>query len=156
MWPVVYFALALVCCLSVWRDHELRVVGAMLLVGWALTNMANCGFAPSERPAAFTVIEIMLSLVAYFAYLAGRSRLLLVLLAVSATSCASNVAIAAIAQPDTHQVVLWQTLTNVCFGLECLLVFASGVRQRGRLGCWFGTSVAASSHGLAARNRGAD
>ncbi len=152
-WPALYGALAALAGLVVWRDAELRMVGVMLAVSWLGSNLAGVYLAPSERPAVYTVLEIVVSLMAYFAWVGGKSRALIGLLAVSAVSIAANIALAAIFEPTREQVRLWQIATNICFGLECLLAVVAGVRARGGIGRRLGDHIVAAPPGAAARTR---
>lgn len=158
MWPAIYGALAVVAAIAVWKDPDLRLIGFALIGSWAASNLAGLIFAPAERPAVYTVVEVAVGMFAFFAWIGGKSRLLVWLLAVTAISIAANVAFAMIDGPAREQAQVWQVATNLCFGAECILTLAIGILERASGG--FGKRPAdirlAHPPGAAARERGAD
>lgn len=143
MWWPVYLVCACLAVAMTWRDRDLQLVGLTLLGGWLLSNAAVWfGMPVDQRPAAYTVIEIAVALMAYIALSGGKSRVLSGLIAVNAASIAANIAFSAAPFYDipsgksSAALIKWQIVTNICFAMECLFASIAGVRSRGRVDHW--------------------
>jgi hypothetical protein len=129
VWPL-YAGLAIAACAASWRDFDLRPVG-VALVGSFLASNAAQWLSVQERPAAYTVCEVMVLSMAFLAHVCGASRLTVGIVAVSIISISTNLYVTTIDHPLRSQVMLWELATNLCFGAECLLVV--GIALHGRI-----------------------
>lgn len=125
-----YGALTALAVWSVWRSYEARPVGVAIAGSFVASNLAHLLLQQGERPSAYTVCEAAVMSMAFLAHVAGASRILILVVATAAVSIASNLAISTYPVVTRDQIVLWETFTNACFIVECLLLVALGLKER--------------------------
>jgi hypothetical protein len=125
---------ALACC---WRDPDMRVVGGALTMSWAGSNLIWFNAPATMRPGVYTMLEIMIVVVAYIAFAVHRRRALVVVVASAILSICANVVLATIVDPTTAQKNLHEWVTNICFAIECIFAAVAG-RAVGRPELWDG------------------
>lgn len=130
VWPF-YAGLAVAACAASWRSFELRPVGIAIVASWAASNAAHMWLASIERPAAYTVAEAMVLSMAFLAHVCNGGRMLVALVAVCVVSIGLNIYTTQYDMPTRS----WELATNVCFGVECILVITVGLYDRTR--DWF-------------------
>lgn len=148
-----YGGLAALAVASTWRVAELRCLGIALLAGFLLSNLAHFALSFDERPAAFTVIEIGISLCAFIARTLGAPRAMVAIISISVLSVTANIAISLYDHPSLYQIHVWEGITNLCYIGECLLASGAGIYAggwNGGLHRWFDRD---RGHVASARNR---
>lgn len=127
---VLYAGLAAIALAASWRDFDLRPVGIAVAISCAASNASHYWLSQPERPAAYTVAEALVLSMAFLSHVCGASRMLVALVAVCIVSIGLNVHMTTIERATDAQINLWELQTNLCFGVECLLVIASGLHER--------------------------
>jgi len=126
----VFIAAAIAAMWAVWRDENVRPTGFALFASLVGSNAAHVFLSPMERPAAYTVFEVMIAATAMLARVCGGSVLLIPLVIVSFMSVTSNLVYSLHLAPTVWQTQAWEIWTNVCYVLECILIFWTGMMQR--------------------------
>lgn len=130
-----YGVLAAITAISLWKRPSLRSLGLALALGYIGSNVAHAMLAPVERPPLYTVIEIVVALMAYGSHLEKPARLMIAIIYIAGISILSNVVYSGTEQGHDETVV-WQWITNLCFAGECLLAICAGVKAGGGIGGW--------------------
>lgn len=125
-----FFVTAGLAMWSVWPDGDTRAIGVALCASLLGSNLAHMYLASVERPAAYTVLEVMIAATAMLARVCGGSVLLVPLVIVSFLSVTSNLVYSLHLAPTVMQTQTWEIWTNVCYVLECVLIFWTGMKQR--------------------------
>jgi hypothetical protein len=128
-----YGGLAGLALVATWRTHELRWLGAALVLGYLLSNAAHFYLPFEERPALFTVIEIGISLAAFIGRSLGAPRGTVLVISISALSVTANIAISLYSEPSHSQINVWEGITNLCYIGECLVTASTGIYANGWL-----------------------
>ena len=128
VWPF-YAALAVAACASSWRNEHMRPIGLALLASFAASNAAQW-LSVQERPAAYTVCEVMVLSMAFLAHVCGASRLTVGIVAVSIVSIGTNLYMTMLDYPSRAQIMTWELATNLCFGAECIFVLSIALHGR--------------------------
>jgi hypothetical protein len=151
-----YGALCAVCFWAAWCDHEWRAVGAALALSWLISNIICIVGVPADRPSVYSGAEILVLMSAFVCWFSGRHVVAARALAlVSFISIVYNVLFAASSfkWPDIHA---HEFRTNVAFAIECLIVGAVGVADRGYINRLFnrrGAGVAPNVHAQEASDK---
>lgn len=148
-----YGGLAVLALVVTWRTHELRWLGAALVLGYLLSNAAHFYLPFAERPAAFTVIEIGISLAAFIGRVLGAPRGMILVISISALSVTANIAVSLYTDPSHSQVNVWEGITNLCYIGECLVTAGTGIYANDWLGRFYRGSVDRAGDAAHARRR---
>jgi hypothetical protein len=135
----LYGGLALTAMWATMRDFDLFWIGFWLVVGFVASNLLDWYMPPGFKPGPYTLIEMLVALAAYCAFVEHRMKGLIGIVGVTVASIAINVAFASILDPDRRQIHLYEVTTNICFAAETLLAIAVGVahgRRTGRFTRW--------------------
>jgi hypothetical protein len=127
----------LLTMLTIWasaRDNDLRWVGAALGASFALSNVTWFLGNVTARPGLYTMLEMFVALAAYLAWDIRREKALVLVVVASTMSICANIALAIISEPSNRQLRIHETVTNICFAAECLLVLYAGVADGYRTG----------------------
>lgn len=156
MWAALacYGALIAVTLWASARNEDLRWVGASLGASYGVSNIIWFVGEVTQRPGIYSMLELFIIIATYLAWEVRRERMLIALVFISALSICANIALAAIEHPNPGQVRMHEILTNLCFTIECLLLFAVGVRdgiRTGRFDRWPRLRHARVAHDVAER-----
>jgi len=139
-----YGALASAALWAAWHNVHLRTVGAVLVIDWAISNLAWFGTDSQTRAGVYTMLEIMVSAAAYVAFTFSNSQttrgIMIGIVTVSVFSCGCNIVFASIPVPVPFQKYIYDVATNLCFAAECLLATCAGIHDGlgvGRFDRWF-------------------
>lgn len=139
--PLFYGLLAALAMWATWHDEDLRWIGLWLVFGWLLSNLLFFSVPVIHRPGPYTFIEMMVALSAYCAWgvHAGRrySKALVAIVVTNLVSIGFNIGFASSFPPVYRQIHLFEIGTNICFGIECVLAFGSGIADGYRIGRFY-------------------
>lgn len=110
-----------------WHDQDLRWLAAALCAGFAASNVVWFFGSIEMRPAAFSLVEVVVLITAFMAWKESGYRTLIALVAVSVLSICSNIVFASIIDPTNQQINIWEIVANICFGAECFLAMGTGI-----------------------------
>ncbi len=135
-----YASLAAAALWATCRDSDLCCVGAALVVNCGMSNFMWAMDVPAtSRTGPYTLVELIVTAAAFFAFHAHRYRAWQLLVSFSIMSIMANVVFASLVAPNLRQIFLWEATTNLMFAIECLIAIGVGVshgRGSGRFHRW--------------------
>lgn len=124
---IFYASLALFALLGTVRSPPKRLLGIVLALCWAVSNIVFWALPVDWRPLIFPLLDVIFALCAAKIGLETGSKVPLVLISLSVLAMLMNAAFSIVGGPNLAQTNAYEITLNAIFAMQCIVTGTWGL-----------------------------